>query len=130
MPSSERRGTRIAHVGIAVRSIGDLLPFCRDIHNLPDARLADSDGARIAGLEAGESLVELLEALLPVRAVLADPLGDVAKWLRSQPARPPLRLPLLRPRPYTKPHPAIIRACSAAASAGTPSVSRSRGPGK
>ena len=65
MPSSERRGTRIAHVGIAVRSIGDLLPFCRDILRLPETDLADSDGARIAGLEAGESLVELLEAERP-----------------------------------------------------------------
>jgi methylmalonyl-CoA/ethylmalonyl-CoA epimerase len=62
MPSSERRGTRIAHVGIAVRSIGDLLPFCRDILNLPEAPLGDADGARITGLAAGESLVELLEA--------------------------------------------------------------------
>ncbi len=65
MPSSERRGTRIAHVGIAVRSIGDLLPFCRDILALPAADLADSDGARIAGFEAGDSLVELLEADRP-----------------------------------------------------------------
>ena len=65
MPSSGRRGTRIAHVGIAVRSIGDLLPFCHEILGLPDVPLADSDGARIAGLEAGESLVELLEAERP-----------------------------------------------------------------
>ena len=62
MPSSARRGTRIAHVGIAVRSIGDLLPFCRDILGLPDATLDNSDGATIVGLEAGESLVELLQA--------------------------------------------------------------------
>jgi methylmalonyl-CoA/ethylmalonyl-CoA epimerase len=65
MPTSERRGTRIAHVGIAVRSIGDLLPFCRDILAMPEADLTDSDGARIAGLEAGDSLVELLEAERP-----------------------------------------------------------------
>ena len=65
MPSSERRGTRIAHVGIAVRSIGDLLPFCRDILDLPEVPLGDSDGARITGLEASESLVELLEAQRP-----------------------------------------------------------------
>jgi methylmalonyl-CoA/ethylmalonyl-CoA epimerase len=65
MPSPGRRGTRIAHVGIAVRSIGDLLPFCREILDLPDVPLADSDGARIAGLEAGDSLVELLEAERP-----------------------------------------------------------------
>ena len=62
MPSSERRGTRIAHVGIAVRTLGDLLPLCRDILGLPETELDDADGARIAGLEAGESLVELLEA--------------------------------------------------------------------
>ena len=62
MPSSERRGTRIAHVGIAVRAIGDLLPFCRDILGLSEAELDDSDGATIVGFEAGASLVELLEA--------------------------------------------------------------------
>src|SRR5687767_9262671 len=62
MPPSDRRGTRIAHVGIAVRAIDDLLPFCRDILGLPEAPLDDSDGARIVGLEAGDSLVELLEA--------------------------------------------------------------------
>ena len=62
MPSPEPRGTRIAHVGIAVRAIEDLLPFCRDILGLATADLADSDGATIVGLEAGESLVELLQA--------------------------------------------------------------------
>ena len=65
MPSSEPRGTRIAHIGIAVRAIEDLLPFCRDILRLPAADLADSDGATIVGLHAGESLVELLEADAP-----------------------------------------------------------------
>jgi methylmalonyl-CoA/ethylmalonyl-CoA epimerase len=65
MPSPEPRGTRIAHVGIAVRAIEDLLPFCRDILGLAKADLADSDGATIVGLEAGESLVELLEADAP-----------------------------------------------------------------
>jgi methylmalonyl-CoA/ethylmalonyl-CoA epimerase len=55
-------GARIAHIGIAVRAIDDLLPFCRDILGLEGVALADSDGARIAGFAAGESLVELLEA--------------------------------------------------------------------
>jgi methylmalonyl-CoA/ethylmalonyl-CoA epimerase len=53
--------TRIAHVGIAVKSIDALLPFYRDVLGLPDAPLDDSDGAHIAGLAAGDSLVELLE---------------------------------------------------------------------
>jgi len=52
---------RIAHVGIAVRSIDALLPFYRDVLGLPGVPLDDSDGARIIGLAAGESLVELLE---------------------------------------------------------------------
>ena len=59
------RGTRIAHIGIAVRALDELLPFCRDVLGMPSVPLADSDGARIAGLAAGESLVELLEADAP-----------------------------------------------------------------
>lgn len=53
--------TRIAHVGIAVKSIDALIPFYRDVLGLPDAPLDDSDGARIAGFVAGDALVELLE---------------------------------------------------------------------
>ncbi|HEU5175046.1 MAG TPA: VOC family protein [Gemmatimonadaceae bacterium] len=64
MPDASR-GTRIAHIGLAVRALDDLLPFCRDILGLPSVPLSDSDGARIAGLAAGESLVELLEADSP-----------------------------------------------------------------
>ena len=61
MPSGER-GTRIAHIGIAVRALDDILPLYRDILELPPVPLDDADGAHIAGLAAGESLVELLEA--------------------------------------------------------------------
>ena len=61
MPPSTRRGARIAHIGIAVRAIDELLPFYRELLDLTDHPLADSDGARIAGLDAGDSLVELLE---------------------------------------------------------------------
>jgi methylmalonyl-CoA/ethylmalonyl-CoA epimerase len=53
--------TRIAHIGIAVRSLRDSLQFYRDVLGLPEVPLDDSDGARIAGLSAGDSLVELLE---------------------------------------------------------------------
>lgn len=60
-----RRGTRIAHIGIAVRSLDEILPFYRDILDLPEVPLDDADGARIAGMAAGESLVELLEAESP-----------------------------------------------------------------
>ena len=60
-----RRGTRLAHIGIAVRSLDEILPFYRDILGLPEEPLDDADGARIAGLAAGETLVELLEAEAP-----------------------------------------------------------------
>ena len=60
-----RRGTRLAHIGIAVRSLDEILPFYRDILGLPEVPLDDADGARIAGLAGGEPLVELLEAEAP-----------------------------------------------------------------
>ena len=65
--------TRIAHVGIAVKRIDELLPFYRDVLGLQDSPLDDSDGARIAGLAAGDSLVELLEP--------RDPGSPIAKFL-------------------------------------------------
>ena len=61
MPDTPR-GTRIAHIGIAVRALDELAPFYRDVLGMPETPLADADGARIIGLVAGESLVELLEA--------------------------------------------------------------------
>ena len=60
-----RRGTRLAHIGIAVRSLEEILPLYRDILDLPEVPLDDADGASIAGLAAGEPLVELLEAQSP-----------------------------------------------------------------
>ena len=62
MPEVGRRGTRIAHIGIAVQDLAGLLPLYRDVLGMPEVPLDDADGARIAGLAAGESLVELLEA--------------------------------------------------------------------
>ncbi|HVF40190.1 MAG TPA: methylmalonyl-CoA epimerase [Gemmatimonadaceae bacterium] len=62
MQDSTPKGTRISHVGIAVRSIEELLPFYREVLGLPDVPLEDADGARIAGIAAGETLVELLES--------------------------------------------------------------------
>ena len=62
MPTPPTRGTRIAHIGIAVRGLDGTLPFWRDVLGMPEVPLDDADGARIAGVAAGESLVELLEA--------------------------------------------------------------------
>lgn len=59
------RGARIAHIGIAVRDLTAILPFYRDVLGMPEVPLDDADGARIAGLAAGDALVELLEAEEP-----------------------------------------------------------------
>ena len=64
-PSGKPRGTRIAHIGVAVRDLDGILPFYRDILGMPEVPLDDADGARITGLAAGESLVELLESRSP-----------------------------------------------------------------
>jgi methylmalonyl-CoA/ethylmalonyl-CoA epimerase len=65
MTDVPHRATRIAHVGIAVRALDDILPFYRDLLGLPEVELDDADGARIAGVAAGDTLVELLEAQHP-----------------------------------------------------------------
>lgn len=70
------RGTRIAHIGIAVDALDRILPFYRDLLHLPVEPLDDADGARIAGLRAGDTLVELLEA--------ADPASPIGKFIAKR----------------------------------------------
>ena len=65
MLKATARGTRIAHIGIAVDALDRILPFYHDLLDLPREPLDDADGARIAGLRAGDSLVELLEPKHP-----------------------------------------------------------------
>ena len=65
MTDTAPRGTRIAHIGLAVGAIDQILPFYRDVLGMPEVPLDDADGARITGLLAGPSLVELLEARTP-----------------------------------------------------------------
>jgi methylmalonyl-CoA/ethylmalonyl-CoA epimerase len=60
-PSPAQPGTRIAHIGIAVHGLKEGVSFYRDVLGLADVPLDDADGAKIAGLAAGPSLVELLE---------------------------------------------------------------------
>src|SRR6185437_15154973 len=62
MPESSRPGARLAHIGIAVRTVDSSISFYRDVLGMPEVPLEDADGAHIAGLAAGESLVELLES--------------------------------------------------------------------
>jgi len=65
--------TRVAHIGIAVASIGDALGFYRDVLGLEPGRPETTDGATIVGLSLGDVQVELLEP--------RDPDGPVAKFL-------------------------------------------------
>src|SRR5438067_7286262 len=76
MQKSSRRGPAIAHIGIAVRDLDAILPFYRDILGLETVPLDDSDGARIVGLAAGDSLVELLES--------PDPASPIGKFVASR----------------------------------------------
>jgi methylmalonyl-CoA/ethylmalonyl-CoA epimerase len=76
MQKKSRRGPTIAHIGIAVRDLDAILPFYRDILGLETVPLDDSDGARIVGLAAGDSLVELLES--------PDPTSPIGKFIASR----------------------------------------------
>lgn len=64
---------RVAHVGIAVTSLADALPFYRDVLGLSPGHPETADGATIVSLRFGDVDIELLE---PV-----DPASPIAKFL-------------------------------------------------
>jgi len=66
----------VAHVGIAVKSIADALPFYRDVLGLAPGRPETADGATIVSLHFGPVDVELLEP--------NDPDSPVAKFLAKR----------------------------------------------
>jgi methylmalonyl-CoA/ethylmalonyl-CoA epimerase len=72
---SESRA-RVAHVGIAVRSIDAALAFYRDVLGLAPGAAETADGATIVGLTLGDVQIELLEP--------RDPDGPVAKFLAKR----------------------------------------------
>ena len=76
MTPASPRGTRVSHIGIAVDALAESLPFFRDVLGLKEVPLDDADGARIVGLNAGEPLVELLEA--------DDPGSPIARYLAKR----------------------------------------------
>ena len=76
MTPTTPRGTRISHIGIAVRALADSAPLYRDILGLKEVELDDSDGASIAGFMAGESLVELLEG--------EDPASPISRFIEKK----------------------------------------------
>jgi len=76
MTPTTPRGPRVSHIGIAVKALAESLPFFRDVLGLEEVALDDSDGARIAGFNAGEPLVELLEA--------KDPSSPIGRYLAKR----------------------------------------------
>jgi methylmalonyl-CoA/ethylmalonyl-CoA epimerase len=76
MSKPTRRGATIAHIGIAVADLDAILPFYKDVLQLDEVELDDADGARIAGLAAGDSLVELLES--------KDPASPIGKFVAAR----------------------------------------------
>src|SRR5436190_12341037 len=65
MSKATTRGTRIAHIGIAVDELDRIVPFYRDLLGLSEVQLDNSDGAQIAGFSANGPLIELLQANAP-----------------------------------------------------------------
>jgi methylmalonyl-CoA/ethylmalonyl-CoA epimerase len=76
MSPSSPRGTKISHVGIAVRGLGESAAFLNEILGLDEVALADSDGAEIRGFDASGSLVELLTS--------ADDQSPIGKFLAKR----------------------------------------------
>ena len=76
MKNPARRGATIAHIGIAVRDLNAILPFYKEVLGLDEVPLDDADGARIVGLAAGDSLVELLES--------PDPASPIGKFVAAR----------------------------------------------
>lgn len=66
----------VAHVGIAVTSITEALPFYRDVLGLAPGHPETTDGARIVSLHLGPVDVELLEP--------SDPASPIAKFLAKR----------------------------------------------
>ena len=52
-------------MGIAIESLSAILPFFRDVLGMAEVPMTDSDGARIAAVQSGESLIEFLEPAAP-----------------------------------------------------------------
>ena len=64
---------RVAHIGVAVASLADALPFYRDVLGLVPGHPETADGATIVSLRCGDVDVELLQP--------SDPAGPVAKFV-------------------------------------------------
>ncbi|MBI4420456.1 MAG: methylmalonyl-CoA epimerase [Gemmatimonadetes bacterium] len=67
---------RVAHIGIAVSSVKDALPFYRDVLGLAPRVTEEADGAAILSLPMGDIDIELLEPRAPD--------GPIARFLAKR----------------------------------------------
>ncbi len=75
-PRAAAPAATVAHVGVAVTSLAEALPFYRDLLGLAVLPPERADGATIVAVAAGEVRIELLEA--------ADPASPVARYLAKR----------------------------------------------
>jgi methylmalonyl-CoA/ethylmalonyl-CoA epimerase len=73
IPREVGPGATVAHVGVAVASLSEALPFYRDLLGLPVEPPETADGATIVAVTLGATRIELLEA--------ADPDGPIARFV-------------------------------------------------
>ncbi len=66
-------GARLAHVGVAVRSLDEAVALCRNVLGLEPRPPEAADGATVVGLAAGGVEVELLSS--------DDPATPIGKYL-------------------------------------------------
>jgi methylmalonyl-CoA/ethylmalonyl-CoA epimerase len=66
-------GVRLAHVGVAVRSLEDAVGFYRDVLGFSASAPETADGATVVVLAAGEDRIELLAS--------SDPATPIGKYL-------------------------------------------------
>jgi len=69
VPPLSGKPAHITHVGIAVDSLSAIVPFFRDVLEMPEVEIADSDGALIRAVQGGESMIEFLEPAAPDTAI-------------------------------------------------------------
>lgn len=76
LPPETGPGATLAHVGVAVTSLSEALPFYRDLLGLPVAPPETADGATIVVVDLGDTRIELLEA--------ADPSSPIARFVAKR----------------------------------------------
>jgi len=76
LPPDVAAQARLAHVGVAVRSLEDAVRFYRDVLGVQPHPPQTADGATILGLTLGDSDVELLSA--------SDATSPIGKFLATR----------------------------------------------